>query len=292
MRTEQAVLVHGATDGIGREVALQLARRGDIVFATGSQQKSLVKLRQDARGLDLQAIRVNASDAESIAKLKQRVNRTTQDLGLDTLINNTGCELENRPLAQVGLRDQCTQLERGLLAMVSLLGAFIPQMRLRGWGRIINICPTSAKFAQPVDTGGRLFGGAAKALSFALRRELAPFGIDVAVIERNESGPVTAGAVSDPSPEGAGIVECQPDDEDSLETQPLGQLTDSEVINQAVALAVRSDRTPGAWLAAHRDQATAKIFRVIHKCWVDQVLRVLAIVSGKGSPVLSRLGRP
>jgi len=268
----QTILVHGATDGIGREVALRMARRGDTVFATGTNVRALADLRRQANGMkNLQTVRINPSSADSVARLKQRVNRHSQNLGVDVLVNNAGADLGNELPEPVGLRELCTQLERGLLGMVALIGAFVPQMRVRGSGRIINISPTTTTPGL-LPSAGRLCCGAAKALSMTLRKELAPFGIDVVFVENATQSPAPAGAPAED--------EDDADRPSPTATLQLVRATDPGPVIRAVELAIRARQTTG-FLAQRGDQALAALTRVIGERRIEQISRAFVAATSK-----------
>ncbi len=267
----QTIVVHGATDGIGREVALRLARKGRSVYASGSQRKALEELRRDAHGLPLQTIQLNPTDPESVARFKTRINRGTQNLGPDVLVNNSGCEMENDGTESTGLRSMCTQLERGLQGMVALIGAFAPQMRVRGWGRIVNICPTTGGVKALPPTVSRLCGDGAKAFSLAMGKELSPFGVDVVYVEpmqlRSRNGHAAVEEKTD------GRTEAHDDPGTALE------LVDPGVLVRAVEMAIGAKNPPGLWPAVRGDRLLAAVCSALGDRWADQLVGLLGLVS-------------
>src|SRR5580700_10373803 len=91
-RSPRIVLVTGASAGIGRTGALDLARRAHRVFATGRNEPALASLVTEAssQGLTLQAVTLDVTKADSIAAALASVREQTAGHGVDVIINNAG----------------------------------------------------------------------------------------------------------------------------------------------------------------------------------------------------------
>src|SRR5262252_2623469 len=84
------ILITGATAGIGRHAALHLARAGHRVLATGRRLDALASLAEEAKGTRLETMRLDVTDAASIAAAKAEVDARTGGAGVDVLVNNAG----------------------------------------------------------------------------------------------------------------------------------------------------------------------------------------------------------
>ncbi len=286
----QTILLHGATDRVGRELALSLARKGRSVFAVGPHRKPLEELRREARGLPLKTIQTNPSDPASVARLKQRMNRETQNLGPDVLVNNSGCDACGEASGPAGLRGMCAQLEQDIQGMVALIGAFAPQMRTRGWGRIVNICPTTAGARNLPRIVGRLCGDGAKAFSLAMAKELAPSGVQVVYVEPVPVRPRDGDAVAPLRGNGPGNVERRvyPREEASTAVQ----LFEPGVLVRAVEMAIRTKNPPGLWPAIRGDRVWAAVSAAIGDRWADQLVALLShLPAARGRFVASAKSR-
>jgi short-subunit dehydrogenase len=176
------ILVTGATAGIGRATALHLARQGHRVFAAGRRERELEALQAEAKGTKLTTLRLDVTLAESIAAARAEVDRKTEGYGVDVLVNNAGYGLVG-PLEEITDADLRRQYETNVFGLMAMTRAFLPAMRLRGEGRIINVSSIGGRITFPFMGAYNSTKYAVESLSDALRNELAPFGIHVSLIE-------------------------------------------------------------------------------------------------------------
>jgi len=166
----RVVAVTGAGRGIGRAVAIELARRGFEVVAT---------MRNPADGAEL--------PAEAGAGTKLRVDRldvndaSTMNLpaGLRVLVNNAGVESDNLPVEVMPAEAWRAIFETNVFGLVEVTKHAIPIMREAGGGVICNV--TSSSMLAPVPFLGayRSSKAAVSAIGESLQAEVAPFGIRV-----------------------------------------------------------------------------------------------------------------
>lgn len=174
------VLITGATAGIGKATALRLAGLGHHVIASGRNMAGLEQLKRGAKGrLDVVALDV-VSDA-SVEAATREVNTLAGSGGVDTVINNAGYALAG-PLESVGDAELKAQFETNVFGPMRVIRAFLPGMRERKRGRIINISSVVGRIALPFFGPYNSSKHAIEALSDALRNELKTFGIDVVII--------------------------------------------------------------------------------------------------------------
>jgi NAD(P)-dependent dehydrogenase (short-subunit alcohol dehydrogenase family) len=178
----QTVLITGATSGIGRFTALYLARKGYRVFATGRRLDALESLQQEADGLDLVALRLDVTDTASIERARLTIDELTAGHGIDVLVNNAGYGLV-APMLDVTAADVRAQFETNVFGLLAVTQAFLPGMRRRGRGRIVNVTSVGGRLTLPLFGAYNATKYAVESMSDALRRELGPLGIDVALIE-------------------------------------------------------------------------------------------------------------
>lgn len=176
------VLITGATAGIGRHTALHLARRGLHVIATGRRRAALDTLRSEAAGLPLDVLELDVTDAESIARARTEVLALTGGHGLDVLVNNAGWGVA-APVIETTDDDLRRQYDTNVFGLMAVTRAFVPEMLARGAGRIVNVSSVGGRVTLPFFGAYSSTKFALESLSDAMRRELRPLGIRVALIE-------------------------------------------------------------------------------------------------------------
>jgi NAD(P)-dependent dehydrogenase (short-subunit alcohol dehydrogenase family) len=184
MSNSKIVLITGATAGIGRTTALYLAKLGHHVIASGRKPAELAKLETEAlgRGGRLDTITLDVTSPASIAAAVEAVANLTDGKGPDVLINNAGFGVLG-PTSEISDAEMRRQYETNVFGLMNVTRAFLPRMRERRAGRIINISSVGGRITLPYFGVYNSTKYAIEALSDALRYELQPFGIDVALIE-------------------------------------------------------------------------------------------------------------
>lgn len=175
---KKIILVTGATAGIGKATAFHLFAKGHRVIGTGRNETALAELR--SKGLD--AVRMDLSDARSIEAALAEIETLTGGHGIDVLVNNAGYGLFG-PVETLSDADVRAQFETNVFGLLAVTRAFVPAMRARGWGRVINVSSVGGRMVFPLGGAYHATKYALEALSDALRMELRQFGIRVSVIE-------------------------------------------------------------------------------------------------------------
>lgn len=135
------VLVTGASDGLGKHIALQLAKNECNLFLTGRSEQSLQKVKNQIKEAKVQYKTADLTKAEEIKALCDYIKAKMGDV--DVLVNCAGIfpvnSFENSSLLEY---DECFDLN--VKAPFLLTKAFIPNMITNQWGRVINIASSSA----------------------------------------------------------------------------------------------------------------------------------------------------
>jgi 3-oxoacyl-[acyl-carrier protein] reductase len=168
-------LVMGASRGIGRAIAVALAREGARVAISSRSQEKLEGTVAAIDG-DVVAFAADASDLDRVAALPGEV---AEALGpVDILITNTG----GPPLGGA-LDHELDDWERAYRSLVLaprvLAGAVVPGMRERSWGRIVNVGSSSTREPIPGLNLSNSHRMAAVGFLKTLSREVAADGITV-----------------------------------------------------------------------------------------------------------------
>jgi NAD(P)-dependent dehydrogenase (short-subunit alcohol dehydrogenase family) len=175
------VLITGASAGIGRETAVLLAERGHHVIATARTFPALEQVRRTTKGR-VDTIELDVTSQDSVDAAKREIASLVGQQGVDVLINNAAYTLTG-PMEEVGDAELKAQFETNVFGPMRMVRTFVPQMRERGAGRIINISSVVGRLALPFFGPYNATKHAIEALSDSLRHELKPFGIDVVIIE-------------------------------------------------------------------------------------------------------------
>jgi 3-oxoacyl-[acyl-carrier protein] reductase len=137
-------LVTGASRGIGRAIALRLAKAGSDVavnFRTQGKEAAEVCARVEAYGRRSLAVQADVGIAGEVSRLVQMVE---QKLGLiSILVNNAGIA-KARELEEIDEALWDETLTTNLKSCFLVTQAVIPGMRSQRWGRIINISSVAA----------------------------------------------------------------------------------------------------------------------------------------------------
>jgi NAD(P)-dependent dehydrogenase (short-subunit alcohol dehydrogenase family) len=187
MQADAAVVITGASSGIGLDAALTLAARGWFVFAAvrsaRDQQRLAALAGSQGLGENFCTLEIDVTDAQTVAQAAQYVAAQCARTGmrLCALINNAGVA-GGGPIEEVSLALLRQIMEVNLLGAAAVTQAFLPQLRTNR-GRIINISSVSGRAASPFLGPYAASKFALEALSDALRVELRPWGVRVILIE-------------------------------------------------------------------------------------------------------------
>ncbi|MEV4234726.1 MULTISPECIES: SDR family oxidoreductase [unclassified Nocardia] len=166
-------VVTGASSGIGKATAAALVARGFQVIGTSRNPESIAAADRvadvDYRALDL-------TDAESIAEFVDGLD------GVDVLINNAG-ESQAGPLAELPTAAVERLFQLNVLGPVTLTQAVLPEMRSRGYGRVVMVGSMLASFPMPYRSSYVATKAAVRGFATAARFEESPFGVWITTVE-------------------------------------------------------------------------------------------------------------
>ncbi|MDI6742450.1 MAG: SDR family NAD(P)-dependent oxidoreductase [Smithella sp.] len=170
------VLISGCSTGIGRSLAVELAKRNCRVIATARKPEII----DDLKALQIETAALDVTDETSINACVQAVIAKTGKI--DMLINNAGLLLIG-PLVELETSELRRQFETNVLGLAALTRAVVPHMIERKSGKIVNISSISGVLNTPFAGAYCSTKAAVTAFSDALRIELAPFGIRVITVQ-------------------------------------------------------------------------------------------------------------
>src|SRR6266700_5269267 len=174
-------LVTGASRGLGKAIALELGSEGVTLALIGRDEAKLKETALEAERLGT-AAHVFAVDVTQEPQVQALAQQIESRFGrVDILVNNAGINVR-KPLVDFTLDEWRKVVDTNLTSAFLMCRSFVPIMRGRGYGRIINIASTMSHVSLP----GRTAYSASKAgllgLTRALAQELAAEKITVVAI--------------------------------------------------------------------------------------------------------------
>ena len=176
------VLITGASSGIGMATALYLAEKGYSVIGTSRSMPRLAELRHraDARGLDVVAVEMDINSDTAVSEVMPGL--VAEHGTIDVLVNNAGYSLWG-PVQGLSMAELRSVMETNFFATFRLVKAVLPGMIRRRGGTIVNISSVEGRLVTPFNGGYAASKFGLEGLSEALRLELWPLGVRVAVVE-------------------------------------------------------------------------------------------------------------
>jgi NAD(P)-dependent dehydrogenase (short-subunit alcohol dehydrogenase family) len=163
----RTALITGGNRGIGHEIARELATAG-ITVVVGSRDLAAGEVAARGLGPRVQAQQLDVSDPDSVAACERRL--TEAGVEVDILVNNAGL-YTTTPLLTIEDRALVETLQVNFIGAWRAARAFVPGMRTRGWGRVVNVSTGYAHMAERPPQGGAY--GLAKASLNVLTRMIA-----------------------------------------------------------------------------------------------------------------------
>jgi NAD(P)-dependent dehydrogenase (short-subunit alcohol dehydrogenase family) len=185
-----AVLVTGASKGIGEACTLLLAREGYVVYAGVRREEDGEALQQ--RGGDaVIPIMLDVTRDDQVAAAAARIAEETGGRGLQALVNNAGVAIAG-PMEFLPMDELRRQMDINFIGQIAVTQAMLPLLRqandggsesARGGARIVFMSSISGRTALPLMGAYAASKFAMEAAADSMRVELRPFGIRVVLVE-------------------------------------------------------------------------------------------------------------
>ncbi|MCI5076762.1 oxidoreductase [Oricola sp.] len=173
---KKVALVTGASSGMGKAIAARLLGEGFKVYVAARSVNNM----QELVVAGAKPLRMDISKDEDVVAAVNAI--LAADGGVDVLVNNAGFGLYGS-VEDVPLDEARYQFEVNLFGLARLTQLLLPAMRERGAGRIVNITSMGGKIYTPLGAWYHATKHALEGWSDCLRLEVAPFGIDVVIVE-------------------------------------------------------------------------------------------------------------
>lgn len=175
---DTVVLVTGAGSGMGRQLTLELVRRGARVAAVDMRQESLEETRSMAGG-SVATFLLDVTDRVAVAALPARIQ---SELGsVDIVINNAGIIQPFIPINELTMEQASKVMDVNFYGPLSLIKAFLPGLLQRPQAHILNVSSMGAYAPVP---GQSIYGASKAALKLmteGLRSELMDTKVGVTI---------------------------------------------------------------------------------------------------------------
>ncbi|MFJ4921011.1 SDR family oxidoreductase [Streptomyces sp. NPDC088725] len=165
-----SVLITGASRGIGRATAIELAARGHRVIATARRPEDLADLPVDQR------LRLDVTDQES-------VDAALRDAGeVDVLVSNAGATVRG-PMENVPVSEVEALFQLNTLGPLRVVQGLLPTMRERGAGRMVFVSSVQGRLVVPIIGPYSASKWALEAFAETLAVEAGHFGVKVSILQ-------------------------------------------------------------------------------------------------------------
>ncbi|MFT4275893.1 MAG: oxidoreductase [Rhodopseudomonas sp.] len=265
----KAALVTGASSGMGKEIAKGLIRDGYLVYVAARHTDRMA----DLVALGARSLRLDLADEAAIASVATSILAETG--GVDVLVNNAGFGLYG-PVEEIGLDEARYQFEVNVFGVARLTQLLLPAMRERRLGTIVNISSMGGKIYTVLGAWYHATKHALEGWSDCLRLELAPFGIDVVIVEpgliETEFDDVVANGLLKRSETGPYAELTRSVARATREAYGQGRGTDPKVIADIVLKAVNAARPKTRYVAGKYAQPMIKLREWLGDRMFDRII--------------------
>jgi NAD(P)-dependent dehydrogenase (short-subunit alcohol dehydrogenase family) len=177
-QSDRSVAVTGAGGGLGRDLALQLAAKGYIVFGTAFATAEAQDLKE-ASGGRVSLTVCDITKPEAVKAWAGGVSDALGDAGLDLLINNAGI-LTPGPIEVLPLDAIRREFDVNVFGAISVINAYLPALR-KARGRVVQVSTWTASVPLPFNGPSGASKAAMEVFTAVYRAELKTFGVDFVV---------------------------------------------------------------------------------------------------------------
>src|SRR5258708_7179948 len=174
----RSAAITGAGTGLGRDIALQLAAKGYVVFGTAFRPDEVQDLKQ-ASGGRVSLVVCDITRPEAVKAWAGGVSDALGGAGLDLLINNAGV-LTPGPIELLPLDAIRREFDVNVFGALSVINAYLPALR-KARGRVLQVSTWTASVPLPFNGPSGASKAAMEVFAAVYRAELKTFGVDFVV---------------------------------------------------------------------------------------------------------------
>ena len=172
---DKCVLITGANVGIGKACAERFAEHDCRLILLGRRDELLKSLKKDLLNqypkLKLHTVAVSVTDLDAIKALPSTLPKEFQDVSI--LVNNAGLALGVTPVESNNVEDAKTVIDTNVVGVIALCSAFLPGMKQRGEGHLINMGSVAGHYAYTTGSVYNASKYAVRGFTEAARHDLA-----------------------------------------------------------------------------------------------------------------------
>lgn len=246
VNTPKVALVTGASSGIGKEIAKQLIEDGLTVYVAA---RRITKM-QDLEQLGAIALEMDITQEEDVERVVSQMEKDGNSV--DILVNNAGYAIYGA-MEDTTIEDARRQFEVNLFGLANLTKLVLPTMRAKKSGKIINISSMGGKMYSLFGSWYHATKHALEGWSDCLRLELAPFNIDVVIIEpgiiKTEFDDVMLAPMMERSGNSAYSAMAKKMKQMTKSSYEKGKASDPSVIAKVVSQAIKARKPKTRYVA-------------------------------------------
>ena len=176
----KTALITGATSGIGKAIALRLAREKYRLILTGRRNERLEELKNEIEGTYETKVHTLCFDVRVYDQVEKALSALPDEFQpIDTLVNNAGLAAGLEPVHTGTLSDWEQMIDTNIKGLLYVTRVVSPGMVARKSGHIVNIGSLAGKTVYPNGAVYCATKHAVKALSEGMRMDFLPYGIRV-----------------------------------------------------------------------------------------------------------------
>ncbi len=149
MLLKKTIVITGASDGLGKQIALRLAKEGTNLILIARDKKRLDKVANDSKKLGAKKIKSYICDISKNENLEKTINKILLDFkNIDILINNAGIWQKLAPIEKINKKVIDDVISTNLTALINITRLLIPTLKKSKESAILNIVSKSGILAQ------------------------------------------------------------------------------------------------------------------------------------------------
>jgi len=175
----KVAMITGASVGIGRAVALQMAEKGSKLVLLDTNEEMLTKLQEELKAYNTEVLTF-VCDVSSEESVNGAVSAAIEKFGsIDILINNAAIWRVRSVFWQTSIETWRKLIDVNVMGVIYCTNAVLPKMIENGYGRIVNVASVAGVYGNAKMSAYSATKGALISMSQALAKEVIDMGIIV-----------------------------------------------------------------------------------------------------------------